>query len=241
MFLEQLTKSLTLHLTKCLSKGARRSFFVSVQVYHIPSSSESTSSRYYFGLIFKKIAYIRKQYINIEEKEMGMNIKKIYTDRLVLIPITYEIINSLINKDPLKIENVDLKINESWPTDDTMDILPIFKAQLKDSRVITGFEMWVIVKEESSIIIGDIGFKGQPNEKGEVEIGYGLVKEERKKGYGSEAVKAMVEWALNNDTVQCIKADCLINNIPSSKILEKIGMTEIMRDKDLIYWELRKS
>lgn len=170
-----------------------------------------------------------------------MNIKKIYTDRLVLVPITYEIIDSLLNKDSLKLEDMGLITNESWPTGDTMDILPVLKAQLKNTRTITGFEIWAIVKEESSIIIGDIGFKGQPNEKGVVEIGYGLVKEERKKGYGSEAVKAMVEWALNNEKVQCIKADCLINNIPSIKILEKVGMIEIMRDNDLIYWELRKS
>lgn len=169
-----------------------------------------------------------------------MNDIRIYTDRLILAPITYEMINNLLNKEYKINENQEFRINGYWPTDDTMDILPIFQEQLKDTKVPTGFEMWVIARKDNSIIIGDIGFKGQPTQNGEVEIGYGIVKEERSKGYGFEAVRAMMGWAFKNDNVQCIKADCLISNLSSIKILEKIGMTEIMRDKDLIYWELKR-
>lgn len=169
-----------------------------------------------------------------------MNIKRIYTDRLVLVPISYEMIDSLQDRESTILESIGFKKNESWPTDDTMDILPIYKALLENTKTITGFEMWIIVIENSSVIIGDIGFIDQPNKEGEVEIGYGLVEDERKKGYGFEAVKAMIEWTLNNEKVQCIKAECLINNIASSKILKKVGMVEITKDKDLIYWQLRK-
>ncbi len=56
----------------------------------------------------------------------------------------------------------------------------MFKTQTGKTKPSTGFEMWLIVKAHSSIIIGDIGFKGQL-QKGEVEIGYGLVEAERKK------------------------------------------------------------
>jgi len=169
-----------------------------------------------------------------------MNFKKISTDRLMLIPITYEMIDALQDRESTILESIGLKTDELWPTDDTMDILPIYKAILEDTKLVTGFEMWVIVDKESSVIIGDIGFKGQPNEAGEVEIGYGLVEGERKKGYGLEAVKAMMQWTINHKKVQCIKAECLINNIASIKILGKVGMSEINKDKDLIYWELRK-
>ncbi len=110
-----------------------------------------------------------------------MHIERIYTERLILVPITFEMINSLINKELILKGNEDLKMNKFWPTDDTMSILPMFKAQLEKTKTSTGFEMWLIVKAHSSIIIGDIGFKGQPNKKGEVEIGYGLVEAERKK------------------------------------------------------------
>jgi RimJ/RimL family protein N-acetyltransferase len=89
-------------------------------------------------------------------------------------------------------------------------------------------------------VIGDIGFHGKPNEKGEVEVGYGLVEHERGKGFGYEALNAIMDWLSFQESVKVIKADCLIDNRPSARILEKVGMKEITRDKDLIYWEFIK-
>ena len=86
-------------------------------------------------------------------------------------------------------------------------------------------------------VIGDIGFKGQPNKNGEVEIGYGLIEEERGKGYGYEALNAMINWGCKHEKVRCIKAECLLDNMPSIKILEKSGMKDVGRDEELIYWE----
>lgn len=104
----------------------------------------------------------------------------------------------------------------------------------------TGFDtIWMIIKKEDSTVIGDLGFKGNPDEKGVVEIGYGIVKDEWGKGYGYEAVKALINWGFSNSLVQCIKADCLHDNIGSIKILEKVGMKEVSRNQDYIFWELK--
>lgn len=166
--------------------------------------------------------------------------KRVYTNRLILVPITLEIVTYLINRQSAKVESMGFKINDKWPTEDTMDILPIIQEELKKNKTHTGFEVWMICKREDMTIIGDIGFKGQPNEKGEVEIGYGLIEEERRKGYGYEALSAMINWGFKHEKVNCIKADCLIDNIPSIKILEKSGMKETKRDSELVYWEIFK-
>jgi len=42
-------------------------------------------------------------------------------------------------------------------------------------------------------VMGDIGFKGKPNEKCEIEVGFGLVEHERGKGLGYEALKAIIK------------------------------------------------
>lgn len=55
-----------------------------------------------------------------------------------------------------------------------------------------------------------------------------------------EALKAIMDWAISQNSVKVIKADCLISNIPSALILEEVGMKEINRDKDLTYWEFIK-
>ncbi|NSW91893.1 MAG: GNAT family N-acetyltransferase [Firmicutes bacterium] len=42
-------------------------------------------------------------------------------------------------------------------------------------------------------VIGDASFKGSPDENGMIEIGYGLIEEERKKGYCFEAVDGLLK------------------------------------------------
>jgi RimJ/RimL family protein N-acetyltransferase len=169
-----------------------------------------------------------------------MNLKNIYTNKLILIPITLEITNSLINGSYKELENLGIKTDGTWPTEDTKDILPIINETLEKDKIPSGFETWMIVKKDNMQVIGDIGFHGKPTEKGEVEIGYGLVEKERKKGFGFQALNAIIDWLAFKENVKIIKADCLISNIPSSKILEKVGMKEINRDDELIHWQIIK-
>lgn len=169
-----------------------------------------------------------------------MILERIRTDRLVLIPVTLEIVNDLMEGKTAELEKAGLKVGSKWPTEDTFDILPFVKRDLEVYQRPTGFEMWLIVKSESMDIIGDIGFKGQPDENFEVEIGYGLAENERGKGYGYETLKAMVNWALNHDRVGFVVAECLIENHASARILEKAGFRETHRDEELIYWKISR-
>jgi len=139
-----------------------------------------------------------------------------------------------------EIEKLGIKTDGKWPTRDTMRILPIINESLGKDKVPSGFEFWMIVKNDNMQVVGDIGFHGKPNEKGEVEVGFGLVEQERGKGFGFEALKAIMNWLSSQDSAKVIKADCLISNKPSARILEKVGMKEINRDQELIYWELIK-
>lgn len=161
------------------------------------------------------------------------------TDRLILIPVTYEITSELSNGGTKEVEKLGLRTNGKWPRQDTMDILPFVNRAFEESEKPSGYEFWMMALKENMNIIGDIGFKGKPDENGEVEIGYGIIEEEHGRGYGTEALRVMLKWALGQQEVTVVKADCLIDNIPSIKILEKCGMKEINRDEELIYWELR--
>ena len=87
----------------------------------------------------------------------------------------------------------------------------------------------MIVKKDSMIVIGDAGFKGKPNANGEVDIGYSIIEKEQEKGYGFETAKKLTDWAFSQREVHFVTASCSINNIASARILEKIGMQEIVR------------
>ena len=69
--------------------------------------------------------------------------------------------------------------------------------------------------------IGDLGFKG-PARESTVEIGYGLLPAYEEKGYMTEAVQALIQWAFNSGVV-FVEAETDPDNKASQRILEKCG------------------
>ena len=79
---------------------------------------------------------------------------------------------------------------------------------------------WAMRLKKEGTCIGDLGFKGAPK-KGTVELGYGVLKEYEGRGYTTEAVGAMIDWAFSQDGVYAIEAEA--GNAASAHILEKRG------------------
>lgn len=169
-----------------------------------------------------------------------MALESIHTERLILIPVTYPITSDLALGNTRKLEELGLLTNGRWPRTDTLDILPFVNQAFEVNPEATGFEFWMMVLRDSMTIIGDIGFHGIPDDQGTVEIGYGLIEEEQRKGYGFEALQAMIDWATSQEQVTAVRADCLSTNVPSIRILEKAGLKRTHRDRNMIYWELEK-
>lgn len=71
--------------------------------------------------------------------------------------------------------------------------------------------------------VGGICFKGTPDARGTVGIGYGIDEAYRRKGYASEAVGGIVNWALAQDNVRYITAQTEPGNTISQKVLLKNG------------------
>lgn len=95
---------------------------------------------------------------------------------------------------------------------------------------------WQVVLQDENRIIGSVGFKGKPNAKGEVEIGYGLDEAYRSQGYATEAVTALVEWALAQPGVQAVTAETHPTNVPSMRVLQKVGMVLERTANNYLYW-----
>ena len=72
-------------------------------------------------------------------------------------------------------------------------------------------------------MVGDICFKGPPNERGEVEIGYGILDGHQGHGYATEAVRAMCTWGFSMPGCYFIQAQTEPGNRASERVLEKSG------------------
>lgn len=167
-----------------------------------------------------------------------MAASNIVTDRLIIVPMKYSLICAVLEGRYGELTELGINRNIAWPRQDTLDVLNFLKGVMQDNDEVSGFDVWMIVKKEDMTVIGDAGFKGAPDENGCIDIGYGIVDSEQRKGYGYEAANALINWAFSQDGVKKVKADCLIDNYGSIKILEKCKMREVSRDNELIYWEL---
>jgi len=99
---------------------------------------------------------------------------------------------------------------------------------------------WVIVLKKENRIIGGLCFKGCPDEKGRVEIGYGIQDKYRCKGYATEAVKELINWAFTQEKVLSVIAETEKDNLPSHRVLEKIGMQKYEENEKMFWWKINK-
>ena len=168
-----------------------------------------------------------------------LEIDKLITERLILIPYTKKLCINILKGDYRDLEVLNLTKGKSWPDEDVMDTLPRIIDNLNKVEYPTGYESWMIIKKENSEIIGDCGFKGFNSEEENIDLGYGIIKEERRKGYAEEAVSEIIKWAFSNKIVKEITANCLTENVSSINLLNKFNFIKLKTENDMIYWNLR--
>lgn len=94
--------------------------------------------------------------------------------------------------------------------------------------------LFVIVEKSSGLLIGGIGFKSSPDERGEIEIGYGISGSYQARGVATEAVLALCEFAQRRTVVVLAETDR--ENVASQRVLEKCGFRSEDLSGGLIRW-----
>ena len=171
-------------------------------------------------------------------KVKKLEIDNLETERLILIPFTIDICTNILKSDYRDLEFLNLIRGKSWPDEDVLDTLPRIINNLNKVEFPTGYESWMIIKKGTLEVIGDLGFKGFNNDKENIDLGYGIIREERRKGYAEEAVSEMIKWAFSNEIIKEITANCLIENIGSINLLNKLNFRQVKIENGMLYWNL---
>lgn len=83
--------------------------------------------------------------------------------------------------------------------------------------------LWVLqLNDGSGTVVGTLAFKGL-DDRGMVEIGYGMDPKYEGRGLMTEAVSAVIRWAAEQPGVLSIEAETEAGNIASQRVLEKAG------------------
>ena len=77
-----------------------------------------------------------------------------------------------------------------------------------------GWLVRAVVAPRSREAIGHAGFHGPPDERGMVEVGYRIVGEQRRRGYGTAALTALIDYAQEHGA-RIVRASIAPSNAPS--------------------------
>ena len=126
----------------------------------------------------------------------------------------------------LKIYAASKEQMEAWIAAETDDIMKLAYTEML-TGALTHPEQWAwyaiwMIEAKDGTHIGDLCFKGL-NDDGSVEIGYGISEEHQGRGYATEAVCAMVDWAFTQPGVACVTAETEEANFASQRVLKKAG------------------
>jgi len=166
---------------------------------------------------------------------------KLNTERLNILPLDKYNLELAINDFNKMEKNLGLTV-----TDKNIGIREknVYKIRLKgvanNPNTYMWFTTWVIVLKKENRIIGAIMIKNYPNKNGEVIVGYAMQDGYKRKGYMEESLRHLIKWMFLNCDVKCIIADTLKNNIPSQKLLQKIGMIFYNEDDECFWWKLKR-
>lgn len=168
----------------------------------------------------------------------------ITTPRLTLIPLSLEQLKIGLASLPELSGSVGVKLVSSLfeGVVNRAVRMKIEKMDKVDQALHPWYTYWLIVINDEQTGAGMVGFKGAPDKKGVVEIGYGIDPLYQRLGYMSEAVQAMIGWAFTHKECQAITATgVLVNNFASQKVLLHNGFIETGQDEKGINYRLECS
>jgi [ribosomal protein S5]-alanine N-acetyltransferase len=108
----------------------------------------------------------------------------------------------------------------SWPPEhNDANTRSFFRAMIERNPGEPGYGARYIVADGR--LVGTCGFKGPPDDKGEVEIGYAVVEAEQRQGMATAAVQELIKFAFADPRVTAVTAETLPGGLPSQKVLLK--------------------
>ncbi len=121
--------------------------------------------------------------------------------------------------------------------EDSYGFINYILKQYEDSKLAP----WAIVLKENQKVIGTIDFVAWFPQHHRAEIGFILSKEYWGKGLILEAATKVIEFGFDKMSLNKINAPCMVENVQSARVLQKLGMTleGVMKDEYFIKGKFR--
>lgn len=166
----------------------------------------------------------------------------IHTPRLRILPLSYEQLIKYMQCDhsleaELHLNHSPRTISEELKEALELSILPNVADPAKNYLYST---LWTGILKADGLMVGDLCILGEPNEAGEIEIGYGTYEAFQGQGFMTEIVRGIIDWCKTQPQVRHILATTDKTNIASCKVLDKNSFLIVGETETQLHWRLLK-
>ena len=167
---------------------------------------------------------------------------RLFTGRLELIAATPALARAAATSPATLGQLLACEVPRGWPPELLREHEEHWAVQLEGDPRLVGWTAWYIVQVKPAVLVGSIGFAGRPDGEGVVECGYSLVPKFQRKGYATEAMGGLIDWAFSHEEVRRVRAQTYRHLAASIRVLEKNGLSHVGDgdEPDTIRFELRR-
>lgn len=156
------------------------------------------------------------------------------TDRLDLAPLGLAAVEALLAGDADRLRELT---GAEFPRPAAAppymaEALPVVRDRLRAEPGEAPWWNWLASRRGDSAAVGAVALGGPPDPEGAVLIGYAIYPEHEGRGYATEAVRAMVAWALARPEVRAVRVMAPVWNTPALRVAENVGMRPVASDED---------
>lgn len=168
-------------------------------------------------------------------EQAGGDIAPITTPHLQLVSMSVQFMEALAAKD---LATASAEIGATvpmWVADELENFLKYRLGQLRldpTIRVWLGRAMVLTDEDGSRRVVGSIGFHGPPDAAGRLEVGYSVDPPYRRRGYASESVKALFDWAHCEHGITRFVASISPSNEASLNLTAAYGFHKVGQQMD---------
>lgn len=152
------------------------------------------------------------------------DVPRLRTRRLELVAATAELARAASDGNEPLARALDVDVPESWPPPAHAARQSGYARALEADVTLAGWSFWFVVEATPRVLVGAIGFRGRPAADGTVEIGYAMLDKYQRRGFATEAMGALIDWAFSHDEVRRVRAHTSPAELPSIRVLENNGL-----------------
>ena len=152
-------------------------------------------------------------------------IPELKTKRLRLVAMTPAMLEADVARDGSLSVALGAQLTEEWPPADwETHVIEMIFVQTSQVPASVGWHRYALLAEGRGkrTLVGCLG--GFPKSDGVVEIGYSTLPAFQRRGLGSEAARALVDWLLQQEGVRAVTAQTFRTMPESIKVMERCGM-----------------